>query len=198
MTSRFRNELTSVPSVLIKVNRKGLSTTVGWNSGATGTPAQPGLLLRQIGDPRLSGPLPTDRFLIPGTRKDFGDGSIENMTSPGLSGFKDLLIATKAREQEINSELKKAKWQLSLARFTRALGWASLASVAVPALRHRANAVVATRQSEISTLTSNLAAPRISVNFNTETEIAEPYRKTQESFDRLAASNRVLWKTSRD
>src|SRR5690348_6373830 len=99
MTSRFRQELTVVPSVLIKVGKKGLSTTVGWsgNSGASRGSTWRTLALQRIGDPRLSGPLPTDRFLIPGTRKDFGGGNIENMTSPGLSRFKELLNATRNR-----------------------------------------------------------------------------------------------------
>ncbi len=105
MTSRFRNELTTVPGVRIKVSRQGLATTINWAKGGESQRS-----LQQIGDPRLSGPLPTDRFLIPGTRKDFGTGNVADMTSPGLSSFKDLLLATRRREEEIKAEMSKAKW----------------------------------------------------------------------------------------
>jgi hypothetical protein len=135
--------------------------------------------------------LPTDRFLIPGTRKEFGDGNIADMTSPGLNSFKELLVATRAREQEIKSDLKKAKWQLSLARFTKALGWMSLTSAVIPAVRQHTAQAVEKRQFEVSTLVGNLVETRISVNFNMETEVAEPYRRTQNTFDQMAASHRI-------
>ena len=102
--------------------------------------------LHQIGDPRLSGPLPTDPFLIPGTRRDFGGGNVSNMTSPGLNSFKELLVATRHRVREIKTDIRKAKWQLSLAWTARALGWMSLISVVAKPIRDSA-AVGATRGS---------------------------------------------------
>lgn len=179
MTSRFRNERTTVPSVRIHLGHNGLSTTINWGRG------QPTV----IGNPRLSGPLPTDRFLIPGTRKDFGGGNVSDMTSAGLDFFKELLLGTRRREIEIKADLSKAKWQLRLARAVQTIGWVSLASVIAP-VRKRANTAVAVRRSEITTLKDNLAATKISVNFDMETEIAEPHRRMQSTFDRLVSSQR--------
>ena len=195
MQSRFRKELTTVPAVRIKVSRQGLTTTIGWRgdtSGSAYAPAGNGgsRSLRQIGDPRLSGPLPTDRFLLPGTRKEFGGGNVADMTSPGLASFKELLTATRRREQEINADIKKAKWQLRLAWTGRTLGWMTLLSVAKP-IRERASQKLAMRRSEVATLGDNLEATRISVNFDMESEVAEPHREMQAAFDRMAASQRA-------
>ena len=76
MTSRFRQEITVVLDVRIRVGRQGLTTTIGWRgdrlSHSTGD--RRGGSLQHLGDTRLSGPLPTDPFLIPG--------------SPGLAGWR--------------------------------------------------------------------------------------------------------------
>ncbi|WP_145907296.1 hypothetical protein [Sphingobium sp. TKS] len=104
MTSRFRKELTIIPAVRIAVRQRGLETTIDWSSHD----ADRALLeaaFRVIGDWDRSGPLPTDRFLIPGTRVDFGGGDVATMTSAGLSQFKELLIATQAREREIRAKI---------------------------------------------------------------------------------------------
>jgi hypothetical protein len=186
MTSHFRTELTSVPEVRIKISRQGFATTIVWDAQGCG-----GRLLRKIGDPRLSGPLPTDRFLIPGTRKDFGTGTVVDMTSPGLRGFKDLLVATRHREQEIKTEIREAKWQLRLAWTIQALGWASLLSVVAKPIRERARQGLVTRRVEVATLDGNLAATRISVNFDMDSEVAEPHRQMQTAFDRMASSLRT-------
>ena len=98
MSSRFRKELTTVPSVRIQVRSYGLTTTIGWSGDAptnarTAARQGSGFSLQQIGNPQLSGPLPTDRYLIPGTRKDYGGGDVSEMTSSGLDSFKDLLVA---------------------------------------------------------------------------------------------------------
>jgi hypothetical protein len=196
MGSRFRKELTTVPTVRIKVSTQGLTTTIGWHGDAIGsayTPVQSGSnrSLRQIGDPRLSGPLPTDRFLIPGTRRDFGGGNVADMTSPGLTSFKALLTATRRREQEIKADIRKAKWQLRLAWAGRALGWMSLVSVAAKSIRERASQGLALRRSEVAMLGDNLAATKISVNFDMDSEVAEPHRRMQAAFDRMAASYRA-------
>lgn len=155
-------------------------------SGHGGTGA-----LRSIGDRRLAGPLPTDRFLIPGTRRDFGSGDLVVMTSPGLGSFKDLLLGARQRELEIRRDIGKAKWQLGVASAGRALGWLSLLLVVAAPLRAKANALVQLRQGEIETLRSNLAATRIAVNFDMESEIAAPHRQMQSSFERLATSRRT-------
>jgi hypothetical protein len=187
MSSRFRKDLTSVPPVRISVRSHGLTTTIGCSAGASvGGPPNS---LQQIGDPRLSGPLPTDRFLIPGTRKDYGDGHVSNMTSPGLDSFKELLIATRQRQKEIKADISKAKWQLRAAWVTQALGWITLACIAPP-IRKRAGTALSTRRSEVAILADNLQATRISVNFDMGSEIAEPHRRMQDAFDRMAASQR--------
>jgi hypothetical protein len=188
MDSRFRKELTTVPSVRIKVSRHGFMTTIGWGGDVSGGGGQ---ALRQIGDPRLSGHLPTDPFLIPGTRRDFGDGNVSEMTSPGLSGFKELLVATRRREEEIKAESRKAKWQLYLARTAQTLGWMSLLSVAVKPVRKRTSKALAIRRSEVAMLDRNLAATRISVNFDMDSEVAEPHRRMQAAFDQMASSQRA-------
>jgi hypothetical protein len=196
MDSRFRKELTTVPAVRIKVSRQGLMTTIGWRAGAPGATSAPvgsgtGRSLRQIGDPRLSGPLPTDRFLIPGTRRDFGGGNVADMTSPGLTSFKELLMAARRREQEIKADIRKAKWQLRLAWAGAALGWMSLVSVAAKPIRKRTIQGLALRRSEVAMLRDNLATTKISVNFDMDSEVAEPHRRMQANFDQMAASNRA-------
>lgn len=196
MDSRFRKELTTVPAVRIKVNRQGLTTTIGWRGDASGSAYAPvgsgsSRPLRQIGNPRLSGPLPTDRFLIPGTRRDFGGGNVADMTSPGLTSFKDLLMATRHREQEIKADIRRVKWQLGLAWAGQALGWMSLVSVAAKPIRERARQGLAVRRSEVATLEGNLAATRISVNFDMDAEVAEPHRRMQVAFERMASSQRA-------
>jgi hypothetical protein len=191
MASRFRKELTTIPAVQIKVGRQGLTTTIGWRGDAVGNAYVGGRTFRQIGDPRLSGPLPTDPFLIPGTRKDFGNGSMSDMTSLGLGSFKELLMATRQRENEIKTDVTKAKWQLRLAQAAHALGWITLASVvAKPVRKHTSNAV-ATRRSDVAVLRQNLAATRICVNFDMDSEVAEPHRRVQAAFDRMASSQRA-------
>jgi hypothetical protein len=188
MSSRFRKELSSVPSVRIRVHHQGLSTTIDWSGSRTGT-ALSGRTLGQIGDPRLSGPLPTDRFLIPGTRKDYGGGDVSNMTSPGLDKFKELLAATRQRQRDIKADINKARWQLRLAWTAKALSWMSLAFIAPP-IRKKTSTAIAVRRSEVATLGENLDATRVSVNFDMESEIAEPHRRLLAAFDRMAASQR--------
>ncbi len=188
MDSRFRKELTTVPPVRIKVGRHGFMTMIGWRGEVAGGGAR---TLRQIGDPRFSGPLPTDPFLIPGTRKDFGDGNVSEMTSPGLSGFKELLLATRRRELEIKADTRKVKWQLCLAWTAQTLGWMSLISVASKPVRQSTSKAVAARRSEVEMLDRNLAATRISVNFNMDSEVAEPHRRMRAAFDQMASSRRA-------
>jgi len=196
MTSRFRGELTIIPPVRIAVRRRGLETTVDWSSQHADR-ALLGADFRLIGDPGRSGPLPTDRFLIPGTRVDFGGGNIGAMTSAGLSQFKELLIATQARERAIRSDIRKARFQYALSWTTRALAWSSLVSVISKSARARAQQAVALRRAEIATLDGNLQASRISVSFNMETPVAEPHQRSLGAFDQLAASSgRWALKTS--
>lgn len=188
MASRFRTELTTIPEVRIQVGRGGLRTTVGWQMA--GSPSQ-SVALRHIGDRRYSGPLPTDPFLIPGTRTNFGTGSVSEMTSPGLSGFKDVLVATQQREREIRTDLAKARWQLRWAHMRRALTWATLVPALISPVRASAGRAVATRRSEIGVLGENLNATKISVDFNMDTEIAAPHQAMQAAFDRLSGVDRT-------
>jgi hypothetical protein len=113
------------------------------------------------------------------------------MTSPGLSRFKELLVATRRREQEIKAESRKAKWQLYLAWTVQKLGWMSLLSVAAKPIRKRTSNALAVRRSEAAMLVRNLAATRISVNFDMGSEVAEPHRRMQAAFDQMASSQRA-------
>jgi hypothetical protein len=185
--SRFRGELSTVPPVQIAVRRTGLETTINWNVCGADR-ALSGNGLRSIGDPRRSGPLPTDRYLIPGTRIDFGGGSIAAMTSSGLGQFKELLLATQAREREIRSDLRKARLQHAVSWSVRALAWSSLVSLVSKSVRAKVTQAVALRKGELSTLRDNLAASRISISFDMETAVAEPHVRMLDSFDRLAMS----------
>ena len=123
MAGGFRMALTAVPGVSIRVGRQGLSTTVAWDNRepARGGPwgmskgSSSGASLSSVGDGRFSGPLPTDPHLTPGTRVTFGSGNVSQMTSPGLDSFKSLLVATRQRQQEIRSDVTKARLQLGLA-----------------------------------------------------------------------------------
>ncbi|WP_242139636.1 hypothetical protein [Sphingomonas sp. TREG-RG-20F-R18-01] len=187
MTSRFRGELTVVPPVRIAVRRTGLETTIDWNSrGADRGLSNVGFGV--IGDPRRAGPLPTERYLIPGTRIDFGGGNVATMTSSGLSQFKELLLATQAREREIRADVKKARMQHAISWTARALAWTSLVSVVSKSVRTKATQAVALRKNEISTLRDNLAASRISISFDMETAVAGPHLRMLSAFDGLATS----------
>ena len=190
---RFRNELTRVPAVRIGVGRSGLSTSIDWQGDPRGGQSIHRRLegLRTLGDPRLAGPLPTDRFLIPGTRSDFGGGSVSAMTSPGLESFKALLLAAEGRKREITADKTKAKWQLRLAWTARAVGWATLACAVAKPLRAATQHGVETRRREIATLDSNLAATAVTVDFDMESEVGPLHLGMQEAFDRIAASHRT-------
>ena len=191
MASRFRSELTVIPPVAIAVNRQGISTTIDWRServdkGLSGYSQS----FRVMGDPRHAGPLPTDRFLIPGTRQDFGGGDLASMTSIGLGSFKELLIATRERERHIRSDITKAKWQLVFSWTVRALAWVALVPVISKSANTKVNTAVAVRRTEVTNLEKNLAASRISVSFNMETAVAGPHLRMLEAFDGLSASSR--------
>ncbi len=196
MGSRFRQDLTVVPPVAITVGRRGLSTTIDWRSSH----ADRGLtsrseMFRVVGNQSTSGPLPTDRYLIPGTRQEFGGGDLNQMTSAGLDGFKDLLVATRTREREIRVDVGKAKWQAALTWSGRALAWATLVPAISKPVRVQLNTAVAVRRTEICTLKQNLDASRIKVSFNMETAIAGPHRRMLDAFDELARSHRS-WSVS--
>jgi len=191
MGSRFRQELTVVPPVHIAVGRRGLTTTIDWRPGqAEQSPAAHGVSFGIVGDPSRSGPLPTDRYLIAGTRQEFGGGNLTQMTSAGLDGFKELLVATRAREREIRADMGKAKWQSMLTWSGRALAWTTLAPAFSKKVRSQLDNAVAVRRSEVATLQRNLTASRVSVSFNMETEIAGPHRRMLDAFDELASSSR--------
>lgn len=191
MVSRFRRELTVIPPVQIAVSERGIATTIDWRSeradrGLSGYPHA----FRIVGDPSRAGPTPTDRFLIPGTRLDFGGGEIAKMTSTGLDGFKELLVATRKRAHDIRSDITKARWQVALSWTARALAWATLVPAVSKSVRSKVNTTVADRRAAVANLKKNLAASRISVSFNMETAVAGPHLRMLDAFDRLSASSR--------
>ncbi len=189
--SRFRTELTVVPAARISVARGGMITTVAWDAGSrsalSGVPAGG---VGAVGDPRRSGSLPTDRFLIPGTRTDYGQGDVSRMTSPGLAGFNALLEGVRARRDEIVADTQTAKNQLLVANLMRALGWITLVCAVHRPTRRAALDAVAKRKSEIATLAANLEATPVKVDFDMDSEIGEPQRSMQEAFDRMASCQR--------
>jgi len=200
VASRFRNELTRVPDVRINVDNRGLRTTIGWTAGAStavrqssGASTSGAVTFGRFGDPRQAGPLPTDQFLIPGTRQDFGTDSVSSMTSPGLASFKALLEATRQRQLEISQDTSRAKWQLLGARAKQVAGWATLAAVVARPLRESASKAVALRRTEIAVLKGNLAASTTSVDFDMSTEVAGPHCAMQDCFEQMMRSN-MSWR----
>ncbi len=194
MSDRFRTDVTRVPAVRIGVARGGLTTTIAWDGGPLpGVAGKSGRRggLAVIGDPRLAGPLPTDRHLIPGTRTDFGNGDVSEMTSTGLESFKALLLAAGARKREITADLGKARWQLRLAWTARALGWATMMCAIAP-VRRAAGQSVALRRRELGTLGANLDATAVRVDFDMDSEVGAPQRRMQEAFERILAC-RTRW-----
>jgi hypothetical protein len=188
MDDRFRSSVTIVPNVRIGVGRAGVTTTIGWGNHASRTA---GVSLATIGDPRFSGPLPTDRFLIPGTREEFGTGDIGQMTSPGLASFKALLEATRQRRLEIGAETARAKLQLIWAWALRAIGWISLASVVVPGFRRSAQTALDTRRAEIAVLKANMVESVVSVDFDMDTEVGPPHHAMHDAFEAMRACGAV-------
>ncbi len=187
MTSRFRGELTVIPSVQISIRRTGVHTRIDWSSDGADR-ALAGAGFQVFGDSSRAGPLPTERFLIPGTRVDFGGGDVATMTSSGLSQLKELLIATHKREREIRADIRKARLQHAISWTARALSWGTLVSIVSKSVRASANKAVALRKAEVATLGGNLAASRISISFDMETAVADPHRKMLQAFDQLAIS----------
>jgi hypothetical protein len=100
-------------------------------------------------------------------------------------------VASRHRAREIKTDIRKAKWQLSLAWTARALGWMSLISVVAKPIRKQASNALAVRRSEVATLDANLAATTISVNFDMDSEVAEPHQRMQAAFDGMASSQRA-------
>lgn len=193
LSSRFRKELTIIPPVRIRVNRNGLATTIDWAATGRRQPMSNSCpTLAVVGRFDRSGPLPTDRYLIQGTRKDYGGGDVSSMTSLGLSEFKALLVATRERQKEIISDARAAKWQLVFARAGKALAWGSLAAMVYQPLRMKTEKAVVQRCSDVATLKENLAASRISVSFDMETAIADPHRRMLSAFDSMVRCQR-LW-----
>jgi hypothetical protein len=185
MASRFRGERTVVPPVQITVRGRTIETTIGWNVNGADR-ALLGTDLRVVGDLGRSGPLPTERYLIPGTRVDFGGGSVAAMTSSGLGEFKRLLIATEARDREIRADIKKARIQHAVSWVARVLAWSTLVPIASRSIRAKADHAVAIRRNEVSILRGNLASSRISVSFDMETSVAEPHGRMLDAFSKLA------------
>lgn len=194
MSHRFRTEVSRVPAVRIALARGGVTTTVRWDGpGYSPSEVSRPAYRRNVatyGDPRFAGPLPTDRHLIPGTRTDFGSGDVSTMTSQGLKTFKALLLAARARQQEIAADMSKARGQLRMAWTLRALGWATLVSAAVKPVRESAQRGVALRRQELSTLSANMEATPIKVDFDMDGEVGGPQRRMHEAFDRITASQR--------
>lgn len=200
MTSRFRNQLTIVPPVRVALSRNGVATTIDWSSRG----ADKGLLgssrsMRTIGDVRRSGPLATDPYLIPGTRKDFGGGEVATLTSKGLNGFKELIIATRERRREIQADLKTAKWQLAFSWTAKALAGVTLLSAVSPSVRNKTDTALALRRSEVGNLNSNLSTSHIAISFDMDTPVAGPHAKMLLAFDKLRNSQRswILQTTQR-
>jgi hypothetical protein len=192
LSSRFRNELTIVPPVRIRVNHNGLATTIDWAAtGSRRSVPNSSPALAVVGHLDRSGPLSTDRYLIQGTRKDYGGGDVSSMTSLGLSEFKALLAATRERQKEIISDVRAAKWQLVCALAGKALAWGSLAAMVYRPLRMKTENAVAQRRSDIATLKENLTASRISVSFDMESAVADPYRRMLSAFDSMARCQRA-------
>ncbi len=198
MASRFRSLLTTVPSVKITLSGTGVSTTIGGQAAsstvrrvrADGAGADGVSRSRYVSHHPDDGPLPTDPFLIPGTKIEYGSGDMAGMTSAGLASLKQLLLGTERRRAEIGWELRKARLQLAWAQTKHVATWISLTAL-VPSVRRATAMGIMNRQAEIATLQANLANTVISVDFDMKTEIAGPYRRMQQAFDTLRASSRV-------
>lgn len=188
MDNRFRSAVTCVPSVRIGVDRRGLSTTIG-PGGWTPPQGTGGRRLQVIGDPRLAGPLPTDRFLIPGTRTDYGTGAVSAMTSSGLESFKALLLSTAERKREIAADIRRARLQVGFAWTVRSLAWASLAAAAPP-VRRAARGHLERRRTELSNLNANLTTSAVSVDFDMESAVGEPHRRMHVAFKDMMACHK--------
>lgn len=198
MASRFRTLLTAVPRVKITLSGTGVSTTIGGQAARTSVG---GLRADEAGTDRASrsryisqhphdGPLPTDPFLIAGTKVEYGSADVGGMTSAGLASFKQLLLGTERRRAEIGWELRKARVQLLWAQTKHVMAWMSLTAL-VPSVRRATAGGVMDRQAEIATLRTNLENTVIAVDFDMRTEIAGPYRRMQQAFDALRASSQV-------
>jgi hypothetical protein len=100
------------------------------------------------------------------------------------------LIATREREREIRSDVRRAKRQLALSWAGRALAWTTLAPIVSKSLRTKVSTAVAVRRSEVTTLKGNLAASRLSVSFDMDTAVADPHRRMLAAFDEISKSQR--------
>jgi hypothetical protein len=71
------------------------------------------------------------------------------------------------------------------------MGWASLVSLALPAVRRSAQTAVETRRREVATLDANLAESVVSVDFDMDTEVGPPLRAMHEAFEEMRACSAV-------
>jgi hypothetical protein len=193
MLNRFRESVTTVPSVRIGVSRRGLTTTIDTGSWQP-EPAPRGQQfpeLQVIGDKRYAGPLPTEPFLIPGTEVKFGSGNVAQMTSPGLESFKTLLAGTTERRNQIVRDIRKARRQLRWAWTLRTFIWMT-ATALIPAIRRAASRKLAQRRDEIANLYRNLENSVVSVDFDMESEVGAPHERMRRCFQDILDCHR-LW-----
>lgn len=207
MAFHFRKSIWVVPGVRINVSSKGFSTTIGGrgasiNIGPNGTylnagipgsgisyrgrlDAPAGRQHRRSHGPGPTDGLPTERFLIPGTRVDFGGGDVADMTSPGLNSFKELVLETRQRKVAIEQEIRSAKRQLFWAKAKLVLArippiW-PFTHWHLPKLRQ----AVASYREDVSNLKTNLGNTVVKVDFDLETEIAAPFKQLDAVFDEM-------------
>lgn len=209
MGFRYRKTISLVPGVRININRHGFSTTIGprganINIGPHGTFANAsipgtGVSYRTRIDnansirnrPRSpsynDGPLPTDMFLIPGTKIEYGSPDVSQLTSRGLDDFKKLVLATRNRRSEIQREIVKVKKQLFWSRIKRIFSLALFVGLMPSVSRNQKNAQQEYRQ-DLENLIVNLSNTKVAVDIDTDTEIGAPFRLVESAFTALAES----------
>jgi hypothetical protein len=212
MGFHFRKSLWVVPGVRINVSSKGFSTTIGVrgasiNIGPNGTYLNAGIPgsgigyrgrldnppARHVHRSHVPGPaqgLPSERFLIPGTRVDFGGGDVGEMTSVGLNSFKDLVLETRQRKADIEQEIRSAKRQLFWARVKLVLAhmppiW-PFTHWHMPRLR----LAVGGYRDDVGNLEKNLGNTVVKVDFDLETEVAAPFKRLDAVFDEMVQAQR--------
>jgi len=210
MGLRFRKSVSLVPGVRINISRRGFSTTIGGrgasiNLGAHGTylntslpgtgisfrtrlnsPDSPGRRTKNTSKYN-EGPLPTDPFLIQGTKVDFGSSDVSALTSAGLESLKELVIETKDRKNEIILETKAAKRQLLFEHIKLFLVTILIFGF-IGNIRDKIKKKIREYQADIENLKVNLSNTKVVIDFDMETELSSPFNRMQKAFDEIIPS----------
>ncbi len=219
MAWRFRKSFKLLPGVRVNVSKSGISTSIGaapftlniGPRGAHATASLPGTgfsIRHRIGAPahRAAAPhaLPASRQVAPpspptpaAANLDPGEpirsAGADAMTSPGLAGFRDLLLQAGKACAELTAEIaalapKAAAIRARQQRWERGFLFKRLRQAAFARLCEEAE----TAEAHLRELQEQLELARLSTEIAVAPEVAAPYARLCDAFAAMAQSS-CIW-----